>query len=332
MGSIISIQNLFIGIGLLLAIKIIFDNKKKAEILENKLKEQEKRELQNNNERSIKDEDEKKGEVDVIRNTFLAEKPQRLTRVLIIGDARIGKSTLIEHLLDMEVGTISKESADSVTLDCQPYLKRNYHLIDTAGFNDGSKGLVSAGTAISKLINFLRKNQEGFNSIVLLSEPNASSSFESNCELIKKLARNKIPVYLVINKADILHDIKNWKTNEVPKFQRYFNFNKIFLFCLFNKKFQRLTTEEKFSIRRDIEDFRNQLISDAFHDREVLYTNFMDFQNLALSLFEVIRSLIRKEDATKAKQQLYEAFDVCKSFLFEAAEKLAQKLIERLLK
>jgi len=130
------------------------------------------------------------------------EIPTKLKHILIFGQSRQGKSSLINLLLDKnkDNGASVSDKVTGCTFETEPYWNDEYCFWDTAGLNEQDNGGVMNSQATKNLIKFI-KNSQGFHgAIMVVSWSNINNvSTKRNWDLFYDAFLSKrIPVIICI--------------------------------------------------------------------------------------------------------------------------------------
>lgn len=123
---------------------------------------------------------------------------QKCGFVAIVGRANVGKSTLLNTLLGEKIAIVSKKPQTTRTSITGILTKDDtqYIFMDTPGYHKPKNALgdYMVKTAVSTL--------SGADAVLFLVDASGSPG-KNELELIERLKRTDVPVYLIINKVDI---------------------------------------------------------------------------------------------------------------------------------
>jgi GTP-binding protein Era len=142
--------------------------------------------------------------------------------VTIIGRPNVGKSTFLNKVLGKKI-TITSDKPQTTRNNISGILTRDTSqiiFIDTPGIHKPKHKLGEFMT--QEAINTLRS----VDLIIMMIDGNETFGTGDQF-IIDKLANVKVPVYLVVNKADLTKDISKLKWN-IDKFKASYNFKGIF--------------------------------------------------------------------------------------------------------
>lgn len=123
---------------------------------------------------------------------------QKCGFVAIVGRANVGKSTLLNTLLGEKIAIVSKKPQTTRTSITGILTKGDtqYIFMDTPGYHKPKNALgdYMVKTAVSTL--------SGADAVLFLVDASGSPG-KNELELIERLKRTDVPVYLIVNKVDI---------------------------------------------------------------------------------------------------------------------------------
>lgn len=123
---------------------------------------------------------------------------QKCGFVAIVGRANVGKSTLLNTLLGEKIAIVSKKPQTTRTSITGILTKDDtqYIFMDTPGYHKPKNALgdYMVKTAVSTL--------SGADAVLFLVDASGSPG-KNELELIERLKRTDVPVYLIVNKVDI---------------------------------------------------------------------------------------------------------------------------------
>jgi len=149
--------------------------------------------------------------------------PGKLKHILVFGQARQGKSSIINLFLglDSKNGAPTSSSVVGCTFSTEPYWNDKYCLWDTAGLNEQSEGTVDNSLATKNLIKFI-KECRGFHAaamVVNCTNVNLASTKQNWALFYDSFLQQRIPVMIFITgrgieSADLDQEwINSQKTN-----------------------------------------------------------------------------------------------------------------------
>jgi tRNA U34 5-carboxymethylaminomethyl modifying GTPase MnmE/TrmE len=140
--------------------------------------------------------------------TTLKQIPPGLKHILIFGQARQGKSSLTNLVLDKEEAEVS-DTVKGCTFVSEPFFNEKYCFWDTAGLDENDNGTVKSKEAIKNLIKLI-KHTKGFHCCFLVVNwTNITlSSTKKNFEIFyKSLVEAKIPILFCITGKNLDEDM-----------------------------------------------------------------------------------------------------------------------------
>jgi len=140
-------------------------------------------------------------------------------KILIIGEAGVGKSSMINVLVDKDVATVS-DGAKGCTFQFKTHsyneaavAQESWNFIDTVGLNEAPGGTIDNKTAAKLLIDFMKRNRQGFHGIIMvMKKGRISENFERNHNLfVRTMLNRQVPCILMISHCEEDEPMDNWK-------------------------------------------------------------------------------------------------------------------------
>jgi len=140
-------------------------------------------------------------------------------KILIIGEAGVGKSSMINVLVDKDVATVS-DGAKGCTFQFKTHsyngndvAQESWNFIDTVGLNEAPGGTIDNKTAAKLLIDFMKRNRQGFHGVIMvMKKGRISESFERNHNLfVRTMLNRQVPCILMISHCEEDEPMDNWK-------------------------------------------------------------------------------------------------------------------------
>ncbi|QJC31202.1 GTPase Era [Enterobacteriaceae endosymbiont of Macroplea mutica] len=121
-------------------------------------------------------------------------------RIVIIGRTNVGKSTLINQLINKKISIVSHKINTTRSNIIGIYHKHNYQIeyTDTPG--------ITYTTNYKYLIQLFKNNKNNFNYVLLMLDRDKWDSIEDN--IIKITCNTNIPTIIIINKIDLINHKK----------------------------------------------------------------------------------------------------------------------------
>ena len=128
--------------------------------------------------------------------------PKGLKHILVFGQSRQGKSSIINMITGKNKMTGAEVSPDIIGCTCstKPWINHEYCFWDTTGLNENDKGLVINTDSIKALIKFVR-NSKGFHGAMMVVSHNNlnSSNTERNWKLFyDNFLDQRVPMIICI--------------------------------------------------------------------------------------------------------------------------------------
>ncbi|QJC30789.1 GTPase Era [Enterobacteriaceae endosymbiont of Macroplea appendiculata] len=187
-------------------------------------------------------------------------------RVVIIGRTNVGKSTLLNQLINKKISIVSHKINTTRSNIIGIYHKHNYQIeyTDTPG--------ITYSTNYKYFIQLFKNNKNDFNYILLMLDRNKWDLIEDN--IVNIIRHTNIPTIIIINKMDII----NHKKILLP-YIRYIQQKIIFteLFIISARKFLYVS-------------YINRFLRNNIPQKEHFYSyNIITNQNNVLIIIEIIR-------------------------------------------
>jgi small GTP-binding protein len=135
--------------------------------------------------------------------------------VVIFGDTGVGKSSLINMIVDNQVALTSADGL-ACTFESKSYdttLKnKRIRLWDTAGLTEKQMGMIATGKAIRHLNHLLKGLADGISLLVLcIRAPKIKIEDRQNYKMFYEgLCRQKVPIVLVVTGLEEEDRMENW--------------------------------------------------------------------------------------------------------------------------
>ncbi|KAG6331686.1 hypothetical protein ID866_7401 [Astraeus odoratus] len=140
----------------------------------------------------------------------------RKRNVVLAGETGVGKSSLINLIVDRNLARVSNDSF-GCTSDIQNYravIGRDYFEIwDTPGLDEGVGGTVASATARTKLRTFLRdiSKTEGIHLLILCTRGwRISRTLQSNYKIIRQATPPDVPIAIVVTGLERHPCMNDW--------------------------------------------------------------------------------------------------------------------------
>lgn len=157
-----------------------------------------------------------------IDETFVPHNvPGELKHILVFGQSRQGKSSIINLMLGREEANVSSD-AIGCTFKTTPYWNNNYCFWDTAGLDEQSGGEVTGSESTKMLINFIKKSK-GFHGAIMVTTWQSinDTATKRNWDLFyDSFLDNRVPIIICITGRGIesSENDQNWINSQQETF------------------------------------------------------------------------------------------------------------------
>jgi GTP-binding protein EngB required for normal cell division len=202
---------------------------------------------------------------------------EREKRILLIGIAGVGKSSLINLLADKPTAQVS-DKAIGTALEFKKYIIERcgvvYEFIDTDGLGESSKGQQNNGETFTRLLRFVKANERGFNCVLFVTRKGRIDEiFDQNHFIfIQCLLKFNVPSILVITRCEMDTPLSQWKENmnNCKVSLTHYNFYGYSITLFFIRQFEGTIFMKWFVVQHCKEDRWNHYLSKSDRRQETI--------------------------------------------------------------
>lgn len=232
--------------------------------------------------------------------------------VTIIGRPNVGKSTFLNKVLGQKITITSNKPQTTRNNISGVYTDDDAQVvfIDTPGIHKAKHKL--GETMTKAAINTLKSVD-----LIMFMIDSTEKLGKGDQYIISKLKEVKIPVFLIVNKVDVIDDIVRLKEN-IDSYKKSFNFKGIFtISALRGDNVERLLEDIKHELHEGPKYYPDNQITD--HPDKFIISELIREKVLQLTKEEVPHSVMVVVDSMKNNEDNVKLIDIHASIIVERA-------------
>ena len=141
---------------------------------------------------------------------------ENIKTVLVFGSRGVGKTSLLNNLTGKQHDTSLGCTFETTYYNSVKIGATTYGFIDTTGINEGSKGTVPGRDSIRNLLQFIKRNKNGFNLLIMvIRKGRITTEIENQYELfVKHQVAGAVPVILVVTGCELDDSLSTWTDDQ----------------------------------------------------------------------------------------------------------------------